>query len=135
MTTRWGIGLAMLIAVCTRAIGAMPEPAFEPGDARRPIRPELIGLFTMEDEKGPVACALCVHDNDLAGLFDIGVRPDSQGRGYGRSIVRAALRWAKHQGAKSGWLQVEKSNLSANELYARLGFETIYSYTYRIKKD
>ena len=74
-------------------------------------------------------------DIELAGLFDIGVRPDCQGRGYGRSIVRTALRWAKHQGAKSGWLQVEKANASANELYSRLGFETVYSYTYRIKKD
>ncbi len=114
----------------------MQDPEHKPGltEVLESIRPPS-GLFIMEDEKGPVACALCVHDNDLAGLFDIGVRPDSQGRGYGRSIVRTALRWAKHQGAKSGWLQVEKANTSANELYSRLGFETVYAYTYRIKKD
>lgn len=98
------------------------------------IRPPS-GLFVMEDQNGPVACALCVHDNDLAGLFDIGVRPDSQGMGYGRSIVRTALRWARHQGARSAWLQVESANSSANALYERLGFSQTYSYVYRIKKN
>ncbi|MDZ7824538.1 MAG: GNAT family N-acetyltransferase [Ahrensia sp.] len=98
------------------------------------IRPPC-GLFVMEDFHGPVACALCVHDNDLAGLFDIGVRADSQGKGYGRSIVRSALRWAKHQGAQSAWLQVEALNTAANGLYARLGFDEVYSYHYRMKKE
>lgn len=98
------------------------------------IRPPS-GLFTIEDENGPVACALCVHDNDMAGLFDIGVRKDARGQGYGRTVVRTALRWAKNQGAKSAWLQSEKSNASANALYERLGFNTVYSYIYRTRKD
>lgn len=98
------------------------------------IRPPS-GLFLMEEDKEPIACALCVHDNDMAGLFDVGVRAESQGMGYGRSIVRSALRWAKQQGAKSAWLQVEADNKSANALYQRLGFHEVYSYVYRIRKD
>jgi GNAT superfamily N-acetyltransferase/8-oxo-dGTP pyrophosphatase MutT (NUDIX family) len=69
------------------------------------IRPPS-GMFVIEDDKGPVASALCVHDNDLAGLFDIAVRADQRGKGYARSIVRAALRWAAAQGAQRAWLQV-----------------------------
>lgn len=98
------------------------------------IRPPS-GMFVIEDEQGPVAAALCVHDNDLAGLFDIAVRPDQQGKGYARSIVRAALRWAASQGARRAWLQVTTANKPAVNLYTRLGFEPAYIYTYRQKGD
>lgn len=98
------------------------------------IRPPS-GMFVIEDDKGPVASALCVHDNDLAGLFDIAVRADQQGKGYARSIVRAALRWAAAQGAQRAWLQVMSANKPAVNLYSRLGFETAYTYAYRQKGD
>ncbi|MEO0543575.1 MAG: GNAT family N-acetyltransferase [Pseudomonadota bacterium] len=94
------------------------------------IRPPT-GMFVMEDDAGPIACALCVHDNDMAGLFDIAVREDKRAQGYGRSIVRTALRWAHTQGAKKAWLQVEGKNQSARGLYERLGFEEAYRYVYR----
>lgn len=93
------------------------------------------GMFVLEDAHGPVASALCVHDNDLAGLFDVAVRKDAASRGYGRSIVRGALRWAVAQGARSGWLQVEAANKPAIGLYERIGFSTIYTYTYRTRGD
>lgn len=98
------------------------------------IRPPK-GMFVIEDADGPVASALCVHDNDLAGLFDVAVRDDQQGKGYARSIVRAALRWAASQGANRAWLQVLSSNKPALNLYGRLGFETAYIYAYRQKGD
>ena len=112
------------------------DPERKPGltEVLEAIRPPN-GMFVMEDENGPVACALCVRDNDMAGLFDIGVRPDCQGMGYGRSIVRTALRWARQQGAKTAWLQVESANKGANALYQQLGFEEVYSYVYRMRKS
>jgi len=112
------------------------DPERKPGltEVLEAIRPPS-GMFVMEDDKGPVACALCVRDNDMAGLFDIGVRHDCQGMGYGRSIVRTALRWARQQGAKTAWLQVEAANKGANALYSRLGFSEVYSYVYRTRKN
>ncbi|WP_421856939.1 GNAT family N-acetyltransferase [Oricola sp.] len=98
------------------------------------IRPPS-GLFVIEDADGPVASVLCVHDNDLAGLFDVAVRADRQGKGYARSIVRAALRWAAAQGAQRAWLQVATANHAAVNLYERLGFETVYTYAYRQKGE
>ena len=71
----------------------------------------------------------------MAGLFEIMVRQGLRNRGFGRSIVRAALRWATAQGAQMGWLQVEDSNRSAIGLYERLGFEEIYRYVYRVQSD
>lgn len=98
------------------------------------IRPPY-GMFLIEDENGPAAAALCVHDNEMAGLFDITVRDDLRSRGFGRSIVRAALRWATAQGATTGWLQVEAGNRAANGLYERLGFDEVYRYVYREHGD
>ncbi|MAZ17999.1 GNAT family N-acetyltransferase [Oricola sp.] len=98
------------------------------------IRPPS-GMFVLEDDDGPVASALCVHDNDLAGLFDVAVREDQRGKGYARSIVRAALRWAAAQGAQRAWLQVMVANKSAVDLYTRLGFQEAYSYSYRQKGE
>jgi ribosomal protein S18 acetylase RimI-like enzyme len=98
------------------------------------IRPPS-GMFVLEDRDGPVASALCVHDNDLAGLFDVAVRPDQQGKGFARSIVRASLRWAAAQGAQRAWLQVMSANKAAVSLYSRLGFDLAYSYAYRQRGD
>ncbi|MEM0899757.1 MAG: GNAT family N-acetyltransferase [Pseudomonadota bacterium] len=109
------------------------EPEHKPGltEVIEAIRPPH-GMFVLEDANGPVAACLCVHDNDLAGLFDLSVRPDAQGRGYGRAIVRGALRWAASQGATKAWLQVEIDNKRALQLYNRMGFEEVYNYVYRI---
>ena len=71
----------------------------------------------------------------LAGLFDVAVREDQRGKGYARSIVRAALRWAAAQGAQRAWLQVMVANKSAVDLYTRLGFQEAYSYSYRQKGE
>ena len=98
------------------------------------VRPPC-AMFVIEDDDGPAASALCVHDNEMAGLFEIMVRQGLRNRGFGRSIVRAALRWATAQGAQMGWLQVEDSNRSAIGLYERLGFEEIYRYVYRVQSD
>ncbi|MEQ8403163.1 MAG: GNAT family N-acetyltransferase [Roseitalea porphyridii] len=92
-------------------------------------------MFVIEDDAGPAATALCVHDNEMAGLFEISVRAGLRNRGYGRSIARAALRWAANQGATLGWLQVEASNQAGNGLYERLGFEEMYRYVYRTRGD
>ncbi len=98
------------------------------------IRPTC-GLFVLADEAGPLATVLCVVDNEMAGLFDVTVRHDARNRGHGRSIIRAALRWAVSRGAKVGWLQVEETNLSAIGLYERIGFSEAYRYIYRARGD
>ena len=98
------------------------------------IRPPT-GMFVIEDGEGPVASLLCVHDNDLAGLFNLAVREDQRNRGYARTIVRAALRWALSHGAQTAWLQVEDANTSAIGLYERLGFAERYRYVYRTRRE
>ncbi|HMQ57173.1 MAG TPA: GNAT family N-acetyltransferase [Rhizobiaceae bacterium] len=112
------------------------DPAIKPGltEVLESIR-QPSAMFVLEDSAGPVASALCVHDNDMAGLFEVAVREDAQGRGYARSVVRASLRWARSQGARLGWLQVEIANRAAASLYDRLGFSEVYRYAYRQKPE
>ncbi|MBX3597418.1 MAG: GNAT family N-acetyltransferase [Rhizobiaceae bacterium] len=89
------------------------------------------GLFVLEDEGVPLATAVCVHDGDLAGLFEIATGPRERGKGYGRRVVLSALRWARLRGARQAWLQVEADNAPALHLYRSIGFQEIYSYHYR----
>ena len=77
------------------------------------IEPET-GLFVLEDGGRPLATAICVHDGDLAGLFEVATLGCERGKGYGRRVVQSALKWAAGRGARSAWLQVEADNEAAS---------------------
>jgi ribosomal protein S18 acetylase RimI-like enzyme len=95
------------------------------------IQPEA-GLFVLEhDDEEPLATAICVHDGDLAGLFEIATDAAWRGKGHGRRIVLSALKWARLRGAREAWLQVEADNEPALGLYRSIGFSEIYRYHYR----
>ncbi len=109
------------------------NPSIKPGltEVLSSIRPAS-GCFVIEDARsGPVATALCVHDNDMAGIFEVATRKDRRREGYGREVVTAALRWARMRGAERAWLQVPAVNREARGLYEGFGFEEIYRYDYR----
>lgn len=94
------------------------------------IKP-VAGYFLIDDvEHGPRACALCVQDNDLAGIQSLAVAPEVRRTGLGTELLSAALRWARLRGAKTAWLQVSAMNDPALALYARLGFGLVYEYHY-----
>ncbi|MEF2552913.1 GNAT family N-acetyltransferase [Aurantimonas sp. A2-1-M11] len=99
------------------------------------IRPPT-GLFVRESADGaPFAVALAIHDNDLAGLLDVAVRRSERQRGVGRDLVRTALRYTAHKGAKTAWVQVEADNVAGLSLYRSLGFTEAYRYVYRAPPD
>ncbi len=94
------------------------------------IRPNS-GYFIKEDrDLGPVATALCVQDNDLAGIMSLGVAQEARRSGLGTEILTAALRWARISGARSAWLQVVSDNAPALALYEKFGFRRAYQYRY-----
>ena len=55
-------------------------------------------------------------------LMNVAVRPDRQGRGYGRQLVTAAQAYAQRQGAVSVEVGTGDSSLGALALYQRCGF-------------
>ncbi|MCB8837341.1 N-acetyltransferase [Aurantimonas sp. VKM B-3413] len=95
------------------------------------IRPPT-GLFIRENAAGEaVAVALAIYDNDLAGLLDVAVIDGERRRGTGKDLVRTALRYTAHKGAKTAWVQVEADNAAGLALYGALGFKEAYRYVYR----
>ncbi|WP_371274057.1 GNAT family N-acetyltransferase [Zhengella sp.] len=94
------------------------------------IEPET-GLFLAEKDGQPVTTAICVHDGDLAGLFEVATAAAKRGQGHARNTVLSALKWARLRGARTAWLQVETGNYPAVALYNSIGFRTLYFYHYR----
>ena len=76
------------------------------------------------------AIARVAVDGRWAGLFAVEVVPAARGRGLGRAISAAALRWAAAAGARHAYLQVAAGNEAAHGLYERLGFAVHHHYTH-----
>lgn len=79
----------------------------------------------------PVACGLGVVDGDRAGIFSMLTVPERRGQGAGAAVLVALARWATERGARKLYLQVERDNPAALDLYARAGFRERYGYHYR----
>lgn len=122
------IGRFINAAIAIRSL----DPALRPGlsEVIGSIEPQA-GLFVLERGGAPVSTAICVHDGDLAGLFEIATEEGQRCRGYGRRTLLSALKWARSRGAGQAWLQVEAGNASAVALYRSIGFCEVYRYHYR----
>lgn len=89
-------------------------------------------LAVLVDSGTIVACGLGVLEQDYFGLFDLVTDPQRRNKGYGAQLVLHMLRWAQEHAATQAYLQVMHTNAPARHLYARLGFEDIYQYWYRV---
>lgn len=63
-------------------------------------------------------------------LLNITVAPAHQGQGWGRMMLDALSLMSRQQGALWLWLEVRQSNLRAQQVYQRYGFEHV-----SIRKD
>jgi GNAT superfamily N-acetyltransferase len=91
-----------------------------------------VGFARVEDDGKPIAFALGVVDGDHVGLFDVLVAPKARRRGLARRLTESVCAWGRSEGASFAYLQVVATNQAALPLYADLGFETVYSYGYRV---
>ena len=65
-----------------------------------------------------------VHDHDPIGeIYIMGVDPAFQGKGIGRAVTIAGLKYLRYQGIFSAMLYVDELNSSAIKLYKLLGFK------------
>ena len=60
------------------------------------------------------------------------VAPRARRQGLARRLTQSVCAWGASQGAAFAYLQVVATNQAALPLYAALGFETVYSYGYRM---
>ncbi|HEY8946534.1 MAG TPA: GNAT family N-acetyltransferase [Polyangiaceae bacterium] len=92
------------------------------------------GLYALaEAGKDPASVVLGVLDGDHCGIFSMLTLPAYRGRGFGTIALAALVRAASARGARTFYLQVERDNPAAIALYAKLGFEERYGYSYRLR--
>jgi mycothiol synthase len=64
------------------------------------------------------------HDHDPIGeIYIMGVDPTQQGKGIGRAVTIAGLKYLRYQGIFSAMLYVDEQNSPAIKLYQSLGFK------------
>lgn len=90
------------------------------------------GFATLRHRGESIGFALAVLERGAVGFYDVVVAPTHRGQGHGRVLMRALTAWGKGQGAAVAYLQVREQNEGARRLYARLGFEDVYRYHYRM---
>jgi ribosomal protein S18 acetylase RimI-like enzyme len=79
----------------------------------------------------PSALGMGVLEQGWVGIFATATRPESRRRGAATAVLGALADWGQAQGATQMYLQVMVENSAARSLYAKIGFETLYSYHYR----
>jgi ribosomal protein S18 acetylase RimI-like enzyme len=78
-----------------------------------------------------LACGQTAAEADMVGLYDVFTANKERNQGWARRLCAELLRRARMKGARTGYLQVDASNLAARAVYHRLGFEDGYAYHYR----
>ena len=93
------------------------------GDAALGVRDEggLAGFVTLSLDRE----AERVADVRIASVGLIAVRPDAQGRGVGRALMRSALAWCADERVATLTVGTQTSNVPAQRLYTGLGFRPI----------
>lgn len=86
-------------------------------------RPEVCFIYVLRTTDLPVAgfCAFWLVA-DQAHINNLAVRPELRGRGLGSHLLESILTEARHLGAASLTLEVRRSNVPAQRLYAKAGF-------------
>lgn len=88
------------------------------------------GLFFAETTRGEVAGTACAWRDSAeewteGELHMVAVDPKHQGRGLGRALCLAVLRYFRQQGFSRVRLSTDDHRLAAIALYLRLGFEPV----------
>ena len=89
------------------------------------------GILARWNEKPAGTAFVGVHD-EVAMVHAVEVLPHQRRQGVAEWIMRAAAIWGKAQGARDLAVLCVTENRAANALYAKLGFENVGRYHYRI---
>jgi GNAT superfamily N-acetyltransferase len=85
------------------------------------------GAMVWRDESGQIAAFNIAHRSGTEGwMGPLAVRPDQQGVGIGKTIVRAAADWLMDQGVTTLGLETMPRTVENIGFYARLGFTPGY---------
>ena len=114
-------------------IRGQPE-AMRAAELRRLLHSEVPGYCMLARIAGEtVAYGLLMQVQEFATLMDINVATPWRSQGLGTAISAQLLTTARRNGAEIAWLNVLADNTPAIRTYAKLGFETLYEYWYRVR--
>lgn len=85
----------------------------------------LSSFLVLRDDTRLVGFSIVGIAQSTAYLQRIAVHPDTQGRGFGQSLLRASLLWAQQQRARTMLLNTQLDNHSAARLYKTERFESL----------
>lgn len=88
----------------------------------------------VRDSGRVVGTGLGIFDRDYVGVYAIHVHPAYRRRHLARAIVTAILTEAQKRGVSHAYLQVVEGNTPAIHLYNTLGFEYLYTDSFRVKQ-
>ncbi len=92
------------------------------------------GAWITLHEDGVAAAVISVAAaGELAGFFDLAVRPEFRRRGLAARAVRAAAQWGGEQGAAWLFCQVAAANAASLALNTGLGMTEAYRYRYLVR--
>jgi ribosomal protein S18 acetylase RimI-like enzyme len=79
-------------------------------------------LLQIEEAEGIVGYAIVGTQLTVSFLQRVAVLPTRSGNGLGTALIRAAMLWARAQGARTMVLNVRPENMRAADVYSREGF-------------
>lgn len=86
------------------------------------------GIVLVADT-GQGACGYCTchrnpDQNEVGIISLVGVHPQAAGKGLGHMMISSVLRWFSQNGCKTASVVTQGSNIAAQRLYQRAGFQT-----------
>ncbi len=93
-------------------------------------------LFILEDiSTGKIiGTSWLTQDGRRIYLHHFGIKPEHQGKGYSKILLKESLNFARNTG-KQIKLEVHKNNIKAVELYRKGGFKYLGDYDIYIIRD
>lgn len=93
-------------------------------------------LFVLENKstKEIVGTSWLSHDGRRIYLHHFGIKPELQGKGFSKILLKESLNFAKESGMQIK-LEVHQENFAATQLYRKGGFNYLGDYDVYIMRD
>ncbi len=82
-------------------------------------------LVVMEQRNKIIGYSVLSSGAGESQLLNIAISPESQQKGMGEILLRWLIEWSRNNGSEMLFLEVRLSNISAQNLYLKLGFNEI----------
>jgi N-acetylglutamate synthase len=90
--------------------------------------------LALKSINGLLSCGMARVQNGHAGIFTMRTAEKSRRKGHASLLLAHLLAWARVEGARTAFLQVDQANEAAINVYRRFGFAPRYGYWQRVQQ-